>query len=90
MYSQTARNSRNFDRLLFNVLEEEYHYGRTQTPRKHLRFSNMVDDQTAEIALLTHVQGMTNARAAETCGTSSRTVNRAKAHFEDVLRELAR
>ncbi len=47
-----------------------------------------VDAQTAEIALATWVMGMSNDRAAEMLGVSVRTVGRARARFEDVVRRL--
>lgn len=48
-----------------------------------------VDERTAEIALLTWVQGMSHERVAELYGISVRTVGRARQRFEEVLRDLA-
>ncbi|MEM6926646.1 MAG: sigma-70 family RNA polymerase sigma factor [Myxococcota bacterium] len=45
-----------------------------------------VDERTGEVALLTWLQGMTNHRAAEILGISVRTVGRARADFESLLR----
>jgi DNA-directed RNA polymerase specialized sigma24 family protein len=48
-----------------------------------------VGDRTAEIALLTHVQGLSVERAAEICGVSERTVARERRAFEAALAGLA-
>ena len=47
-----------------------------------------VDARTAEIALLTHVQGLSVERAAEICGVSERTVARERRVFEAALAGL--
>ena len=46
-------------------------------------------DQYAELAIATYVQGLSNERAAEMYGVSTRTVGRARAAFEAALRELS-
>ena len=45
-----------------------------------------VDERTGEIALATWVMGLSNERAAEMFGVSVRTVGRARAEFEAVVR----
>ena len=45
-----------------------------------------VDDRTGEIALATYQMGLSNERVAEMMGLSVRTVGRARAEFEDVVR----
>jgi len=47
-----------------------------------------VDVRTAEIALLTHVQGLSVARAADISGISERTVARERRVFEAALARL--
>lgn len=47
-----------------------------------------VDARAAEIALLTHVQGLSVERAAEICGVSERTVARERRVFEAALARL--
>jgi len=53
-----------------------------------LQALDAVDDQTGHIALLTWFQGLSNLRAAEICGVSTRSVLRARRRFETVLEEL--
>lgn len=47
---------------------------------------SQVDERTGEIALATFVMGLSNDRVAEMLGVSVRTVGRARAAFEDVVR----
>ncbi len=47
-----------------------------------------LDDQTAELAMATYIHGLSNDRAAELYGVSVRTFGRARAAFEQALREL--
>ena len=47
-----------------------------------------VDERTGEIALATWLGGLSNERAAELFEVSVRTIGRARAEFEDVVRRL--
>lgn len=49
-----------------------------------------VDERTGEIALATFVMGLSHDRVAEMFGISVRTVGRARAEFEDVVRRQQR
>ena len=53
----------------------------------HQALSN-VDERTAQVALLTYVQGLSTKRAAEICETSLRTVLRARSTFEAEIKRL--
>lgn len=50
------------------------------------RLLAQVDPRTGEIALATYVMGLSNARVAEMLQVSVRTVGRARAEFEDLVR----
>ena len=47
-----------------------------------------LDESAGEIVVMTWGMGLSNERAAELCGVSTRTVGRARATFEDALRDL--
>jgi len=62
----------------------------SQTVSKDLvqRALAQVDERTAEVALLTWQEGLSNLRAAELVGISVRSVGRHRRTFEDVIRAL--
>jgi len=64
----------------------EHHVAGREILNKALK---QVDAKTAEIALMTHVQGISVERTAELTGISVRTIARARRKFEACLKELS-
>lgn len=89
----TLRNERNRRRIRDEhrfelVRSTPSHESRTLDRDLLVRALEQLDDTAGELVLMTFLQGLSNKRAAEIAGVSTRTVIRARKRFQALVGEL--